>query len=93
MSRSNGWFETGDARLASAPPVRILPAMSAEEIIRQIKAMSPAEQAEVAAFLRGMETSVVREDSGTAAGRAENFRKAADHVFTEYQELLHKLAQ
>jgi hypothetical protein len=67
--------------------------MSAEEIIQQIKALPPAQQAEVAAFLRGMESSVVREDSGSDAGRAEHFRKAADHVFTEYQELLHKLAQ
>ena len=67
--------------------------MSAAEIIEQIKTLTPAQQAEVAAFLRGMETSGVREDSGTDAGRAEDFRKAADHVFTEYQELLHKLAQ
>ncbi len=82
-----------DARLASAARARILAAMSAEEIIRQIRAMSPEEQAEIAAFLRGMKTGVVREDAGAAGGRAENFRKAADHVFTEYQELLHKLAQ
>ena len=67
--------------------------MSAEEIIQQIKALPPAQQAEVAAFLRGMEGSVVREDSSTGAGRADRFRKAADHVFTEYQDLLHKLAQ
>ena len=69
--------------------------MSAAEIIEQIKALPPVQQAEVAAFLRRMDSSVVREDqgTGTGAGREEHFRKAADHVFTEYQELLHKLAQ
>ena len=67
--------------------------MSAAEIIEQIKAMTPAQQAEVAAFLREMESSVVREDQGPGAGREERIRKAADHVFTEYQNLLHKLAQ
>ena len=67
--------------------------MSAAEIIEQIKALPPVQQAEVAAFLRGMDSSVMREDQGTGAGREEHFRKAADHVFTEYQELLHKLAQ
>ena len=67
--------------------------MSAEEIIQQIKALPPAQQAEVAAFLRGMEGNVVREAPGTGAGRGDRFRKAADHVFAEYQDLLHKLAQ
>ena len=67
--------------------------MSAAEIIEQIKTLTPAQQAEVAAFLRGMDSSVVREDQGTGAGREDRIRKAADHVFTEYQDLLHKLAQ
>ena len=67
--------------------------MSAAEIIEQIKAMTPAQQAEVTAFLRGMESSVVREDQVAGTGRDERFHKAADHVFTEYQDLLHKLAQ
>ena len=67
--------------------------MSAAEIIEQIKAMTPAQQAEIAAFLRGMESSVVREDQVAGNGRDERFHKAADHVFTEYQDLLHRLAQ
>jgi len=67
--------------------------MNAAEIIEQIKALTPAQQAEVAGFLRGMEGSVVREDQGVDVGREENFRKAAEHVFTEYRDLLHKLAQ
>ncbi len=67
--------------------------MSAAEIIDKIKALPPVQQAEVAAFLRGMESSVVREDQSSGAGREERIRTAADHVFTEYQDLLHKLAQ
>jgi hypothetical protein len=67
--------------------------MSAAEIIEQIKTLTPAQQAEVAAYLRGMESSVVREDTGSGAGREERVRKAADHVFSEYHDLLHKLAQ
>ncbi len=74
-------------------PARILMPMSAAEIIEQIKALTPAQQAEVALFLRGMDSSIVREDQSAGAGREERIRKAADHVFTEYQDLLHKLAQ
>ncbi|MEO6742174.1 MAG: hypothetical protein ABIP20_18165 [Chthoniobacteraceae bacterium] len=55
--------------------------------------MTPAQQAEVAAFLRGMDSNVVREDQSADIKRDEHFRKAADHVLTEYQDLLHKLAQ
>ena len=67
--------------------------MSAEEIIQQSKALPPAQQAEVAADLRGLAGSVVQEEPGTGAGRADRFRKAADHVFAECQDLLHKLEQ
>ena len=67
--------------------------MNAEEIIRQIKAMSPAEQAEVAAFLRGMQGSVVREDSGVRYIPEAEARALSKPIFKENAGLFRKLAQ
>jgi hypothetical protein len=67
--------------------------MSAAEIIEQIKALSPAQQAEIAAFLRGMETSVVREDSGVRYISKEEARALSKPIFEENAELFRKLAQ
>ena len=67
--------------------------MSAEEIIQQIKALPSAQQAEVAAFLRGMEGSVVREDSGVRYIPEEEARALSKPIFEENAELFRKLAQ
>ena len=68
--------------------------MTVREIIEQIKRLPASEQEKVAAYLRGLESSVVREEPGVEKlPRDQRFGEAADHVFTEYKELLHKLAQ
>ena len=67
--------------------------MSAAEIIEKIKAMTPAQQAEVAAFLRGMESSVVREDSGVRYISKDEARELSQPIFEENAELFRKLAQ
>ena len=67
--------------------------MSAEEIIEKIKTLTPAQQEEVAAFLRGMETSVVREDSGVRYISREEARALSKPIFEENAELFSKLAQ
>ena len=67
--------------------------MSAAEIIEQIKAMTPAQQAEVAAFLRGLESSVVREDSGVRYISKDEARELSPPIFEENAELFRKLAQ
>ncbi len=67
--------------------------MSAAEIIEQIKTMTPAQQAEVAAFLRGMESSVVREDSGVRYISKDEARALSQPIFEENAELFRKLAQ
>ena len=80
-------------RLASPWCARILNAMSAAEIIEKIKAMTPAQQAEVAAFLRGLESSVVREDSGVRYISRDEARALSQPIFEENAELFRKLAQ
>ena len=67
--------------------------MSAAEIIEQIKALPPVQQAEVAAFLRGMESSVVREDSGVRYISKDEARALSQPIFEENAELFRKLAQ
>ena len=67
--------------------------MSAAEIIEQIKAMTPAQQAEVAALLRGMDSSVVREDSGVRYISKDEARSLSQPIFEENAELFRKLAQ
>lgn len=67
--------------------------MSAAEIIEKIKTLTPAQQAEVAAFLRGMETSVVREDAGVRYISKEEARALSQPIFEENAELFRKLAQ
>ena len=67
--------------------------MSAVEIIEQIKTLTPLQQAEVAAFLRGMETSVVREDSGVRYISKDEARALSQPIFEENAELFRKLAQ
>ena len=67
--------------------------MSAAEIIKQIKTLTPAQQAEVAAFLRGMESSVVREDSGVRYISKDEARALSQPIFEENAELFRKLAQ
>ena len=67
--------------------------MSTAEIIEKIKAMTPAQQAEVAAFLRGLESSVVREDSGVRYISRDEARELSQPIFEENAELFRKLAQ
>lgn len=68
--------------------------MTVSEIIEQIKALPASEQEKVAAFVRDLASSVVREESSAEKlPRNQRFGDAADHVFTEYKDLLGKLAQ
>jgi len=68
--------------------------MTVREIIEQIKALPASEQEKVAAFVRDFGSSVVREEPGAEKlPRNQRFGEAADHVFTEYKDLLGKLAQ
>lgn len=64
--------------------------MSAAEIIEQIKALPAEEQAQVAKFVRDLETALAEPKTNTMDG--ETFRKAADAVFAKHGELLKKLA-
>ena len=82
-----------ESRLASLLPARILRAMRAAEIIGQIKALPPVQQAEVAAFLRGLEEGVVREDSGVRCIPEEDARALSQPIFEENAELFRELAQ
>ena len=67
--------------------------MSASEIIQQIKALPLDEQQEVKAYLNEGPRSLVVDAAKLDADRNARVRGAADHVFTEYKELLGKLAQ
>ena len=60
--------------------------MSAAEIIEEIKALPPAEQARVIAFVNDLNGHAVKYASDEA------FQKAADEVFEKHRELLRKLA-
>ena len=64
--------------------------MSAAEIIEQIKALSPEDQARVAEFLRECASG----QAGAAPRIMEDatFKKAADATFSKHDELLRKLA-
>jgi hypothetical protein len=64
--------------------------MSAAEVIEQIKSLPPAEQKEVAEFVRTYEG---RAAGDPAVTREEKFQRAEDKVFNEHRELLHRLAQ
>ena len=62
--------------------------MSAAEIIEQFKRLPPEEQRQVQEFVNARTTSdAVRYASD------EEFRKAADEVYTKYDNLMRKLAQ
>ena len=64
--------------------------MSAVEIIEQIRALPKTEQAIVADFL-SQELAPPAPDS--AQGKKLTFEEAADEVFSEYHELLSRLAK
>ena len=64
--------------------------MSATEVIEQIKSLPPDEQAKVAEFLRNHAASRAKTPECNVA---EEFKKAADQVFTKNAELFRKLAQ
>ena len=63
-------------------------AMNAYEVINQIKAMPPEEQAKVVDFIEEVK-SLLRDKQGDE----RNFAAAADWVFAEHAELMHKLSQ
>lgn len=66
--------------------------MSAAEIIEQFKSLPSEQREEVANFIRQFSGNVVAEENGTSS-REARFQKAADKVFTEHRDLLHRLAQ
>ncbi len=67
--------------------------MTVREIIEQIKALPASEQEKVAAFVRDLGSSVVREESGGAYIPAGEAKDLAQRIFTENEELFRKLAQ
>jgi len=76
--------------------------MTAEEIIKKIKAMPKSEQAEVFAFVRNWEASEkktgleLKEAPATASVNymdRDTFSQAKDRVFQQHSELLQKLAK
>jgi hypothetical protein len=79
-------------KFISAPPPNLpLPAlaatvsaMSATEVIEEIKQLPPVEQRKVAAYVRELEAPDEVSD---------NFKRIADEVFTTNAELFRKLAQ
>jgi len=64
--------------------------MSAQEIIEQIKALSPTDKAKVLEFTRALQES--GPDSVRYVDKAM-LEKAAKKVFDEHEELFRKLAQ
>ena len=65
--------------------------MSATEIIEQIKKLPREEQQKVVAFIRDAESAGALEKPGTKI--TDEFKRAADEVFTTNAELFRKLAQ
>ncbi len=65
--------------------------MSAVEVIEQIQALSAEERKKVAAFLRQLELED-RSDTGSPEV-SKDFKRVADEVFTNHEELFRKLAQ
>jgi hypothetical protein len=66
--------------------------MSALEVIEQIKALQPAEKAQVVDFIRQMEA--VPEKNPEAHDMDENaFHGAKEKVFAKHAELLKRLAK
>ena len=61
--------------------------MSAAEIIEQIKALPPAEKAEVVDFVRHLE------DGASRKLDSETRQAAAERIFNRYDDLFKKLAQ
>jgi len=63
--------------------------MSAREVIRLIKALSPEERKKVFAFLEEEKSETTQK----ASRKKMNFRDAKKHVFTTYRDVLEKLAK
>ena len=62
--------------------------MSAQEVIEQIKNLPPEEQVKVTEFVRAQQGSQV-----TSQKVNDDFKRVADHVFTNNEELFRKLAK
>ena len=67
--------------------------MTVREIIEQIKALPASEQEKVAAFVRDLGSSVVREEPGSTYIPADEGSELSKRIFTENEELFRKLAQ
>lgn len=67
--------------------------MTVSEIIEQIKALPASEQEKVAAFVRDLASSVVREEPGATYIPAGEASELSQRIFTENEELFRKLAQ
>ena len=65
--------------------------MSAIEVIEQIKALPPAEQAQVVDFIRQLDANAKPEPQGQNMDRTV-FSAAKKKVFAKHAELLKKLA-
>lgn len=66
--------------------------MNALDVIEQIKALPPAEQAQVVDFVHKLRIPAMEEASVPSADE-EAFKTAAERVFDRYDELFRKLAQ
>jgi len=67
--------------------------MTVSEIIEQIKALPASEQEKVAAFVRDLASSVVREEPGATYIPVSEASELSQRIFTENEELFRKLAQ
>ena len=64
--------------------------MSAAEVIEQIKALPPAEKAQVLDFVRTLQ---VDKSTGIKFASDEQAKEAGDRVVKQYEEVFRKLAQ
>ena len=67
--------------------------MSATEIIQQLETLPQHEQQQVLTYLQQHLNGDHPPAIGTEAGVSDDFKKAADEVFTKNAELFRKLAQ
>ena len=68
-----------------------MPTMSALEVIEHIKALPPAEKAQVVDYIRQMDANAEQEPQGQSMDTSV-FSAAKEKVFAKHAELLKKLA-
>lgn len=67
--------------------------MKAEQVIKLIQSLEPAEIEKLFVLIKEYEAEVRHRQASTRHGSDEKFEKIADKVFSENKELLQKLAE